>query len=53
MGVFEPSFDATTFSKNRQRLLKHKLGQQLFDEVIAEAHEHCLLSDEHFTVDSS
>jgi len=53
MGVFEPSFVATSFTKNRERLLKHKVGQQLFDEVVADAHERGLLSDEHFTVDGS
>ena len=51
MNLVEPSFDPTVFTKNRQRLLEHRLGQQLFDEVVAEAHERGLLSDEHFTVD--
>ena len=53
MGVFEASFDATTFTKNRARLLEHEVGQQLFDELVANAHERGLLSDEHFTVDGS
>jgi len=53
MNLVEPSFDATTFSKNRQRLLEHELGQRLFDEVVAEAQERGLLSDEHFTVDGT
>ena len=53
MNLIEPSFDATTFTKNRQRLLEHAVGQQLFDEVVADAHERGLLSDEHFTVDGS
>src|SRR3990172_3753377 len=53
MHLMEPSFDATTFTKNRQRLLEHQLGQQLFDEVVAAAHEGGLLSDEHFTVDGT
>jgi transposase len=51
--LLEPSFDATTFTKNRERLLKHKIGQQLFDEVVGQAHERGLLSDEHFTVDGT
>ena len=29
------------------------MGQQLFDEVVAAAHERGLLSDEHFTVDGT
>src|ERR687885_1261286 len=45
MDLLEPSFDASTFTKNRERLLKHKVGQQLFDEVVANAHERGLLSD--------
>jgi len=53
MNLMEPSFDATTFTKNRERLLKHAIGQQLFDEVVGEAHTRGLLSDEHFTVDGT
>ncbi len=53
MSVVEPSFDASTFSKNRERLLQHAVGQQFFDEVVALAHERGLLSDEHFTVDGT
>jgi transposase len=53
MNLIEPSFDATSFTKNRQRLLEHEIGQQLFDEVVAAAHEQGLLSDEHFTVDGT
>jgi transposase len=36
--LFGSTFDATTFTKNRERLLKHAIGQQLFDEVLSEAH---------------
>ena len=53
MNLIEPSFDPTTFTKNRERLLKHRVGQQWFDEVILEADRHDLLSDEHFTVDGT
>jgi len=53
MNLVEPSFDATTFTKNRERLLKHRVGQALFDEVVLEADRRGLLSDEHFTVDGS
>jgi IS5 family transposase len=49
----EPGFDASTFSKNRERLLKHEVGQQFFDEVVAQAQERKLLSDEHFTIDGT
>jgi transposase/sulfur relay (sulfurtransferase) complex TusBCD TusD component (DsrE family) len=53
MDLMEPSFDPTVFTKNRERLLKHQVGQRLFDEVVAQAHERGLLSDEHFTVDGT
>ncbi len=53
MDLAESSFDPTVFTKNRERLLKHRVGQQLFDEVVGEAHERGLLSDEHFTVDGT
>lgn len=53
MNLIEPSFDPTVFTKNRERLLRHGVGQQLFDEVVVEAYERKLLSDEHFTVDGT
>jgi len=53
MNLIEPSFDATTFTKNRERLLRHQVGQQLFDEVVWEADRRGLLSDEHFSVDGT
>ena len=53
MTLIEPSFDPTTFTKNRRRLLDHTVGQRLFDEVVLHAQEQGLLSDEHFTVDGT
>jgi transposase len=53
MDLLEPSFDPSTFSKNRERLLEHDVGRQFFDEVVGLAHERGLLSDEHFTVDGT
>ena len=53
MDPIEPGFDPTVFTKNRERLLKHDVGQQLFDEVVGRAHARGLLSDEHFTVDET
>src|SRR3954452_8926654 len=53
MSLMEPGFDASTFSKNRERLLRHEVGQQFFDEVVFQAQERKLLSDEHFTVDGT
>ena len=53
MNLMERSFDPTVFTKNRGRLLEHRVGQRLFDDVVAEAQERSLLSDEHFTVDGT
>lgn len=53
MNLLEPSFDPTTFTKNRRRLLQHQVGQTLFDEVVLAADRQGLLSDEHFTVDGT
>lgn len=53
MNLIEPSFDASTFSKNRQRLLGHNIAQQFFDHVVLAANRLDLLSDEHFTVDGT
>jgi transposase len=53
MSLMEPSFDPTVFTKNRQRLLKHDVAGQFFDEVVLQADRLGLLSDEHFTVDGT
>lgn len=53
MSLMEPSFDPTVFTKNRQRLLKHDVARQFFDEVVRQAAGLGLLSDEHFTVDGT
>lgn len=46
-------WDASTFSQNRERLLKHDIGRAFFEEVLAVARSQELLSDEHFSVDGS
>ena len=53
MSLMEPSFDPTVFTKNRQRLLRHDVARQFFDEVVLQADGLGLLSDEHFTVDGT
>ena len=53
MSLVEPSFDPSTFSKNRERLLRHRVSQQFFDQVVLAADRFGLLSDEHFTVDGT
>jgi transposase len=53
MSMDEPSFDASTFSKNRDRLLDHDVAQKFFDAVVRLARQEGLLSDDHFTVDGT
>ena len=53
MDMVEPSFDSSTFSKNRERLLEHQVAREFFDAVVRRAAERDLLSDEHFTVDGT
>lgn len=53
MNLEERSFDASSFSKNRERLLTHRVSQRFFDAVVGLARRDGLLSDEHFTVDGT
>jgi transposase len=46
-------WDATVFSKNRDRLLLGNVAAEFFDLVVRQARERGLLSDEHFTVDGT
>jgi transposase len=53
LGMDEPIWDHSTFSKNRDRLLRGDIADAFFAEVLGEARAHGLLSDEHFTVDGT
>jgi transposase len=53
MGLEEASFDHSTFSKNRERLIEHDIAKEFFSGAIEQAREQGLLSDEHFTVDGT
>jgi transposase len=53
MNVMEESFDATVFTKNRERLMEHRVGRLFFDAVVRQARDADLMSDEHFTVDGT
>src|SRR6266508_2774477 len=46
-------WDATTFTKNRERLLRGGIAEVFFLGVVDEARGHELLSDEHITVDGT
>jgi transposase len=53
LGMDDPIWSPTTFSKNRDRLLKGDVAAAFFDAVLAQARATDLLSDEHFTVDGT
>ena len=53
MGLEEASFDHSTFSKNRARLIEHEIAKAFFAGILKQAREQRLLSDEHFTVDGT
>src|SRR5207245_2764576 len=47
----DPVWDATVFTKNRERLLAGDVARVFFDRVLAQARGRGFLSDEHFTAD--
>ena len=53
MDMLEGSFDASTLSKNRQRLLDHHVADVFFHRVVEHARAAKLMSSEHFTVDGT
>lgn len=53
MDMTSPPFDATTFTKNRDRLLKHDVSGRFFREIVGQARAEGLLSREHFSVDGT
>jgi transposase len=53
LSMDDPIWDATVFSKNRDRLLEGDIARAFFEQVLRHAREQRLLSDEHFTVDGT
>jgi transposase len=49
----EEVWDATTFTKNRDRLLEADVAKEFLERVVAQARAKGLTSDEHFTVDGT
>ena len=49
----DPVWDATVFTKNRDRLLQADVAKEFLGEVVAQAEAKGLTSDEHFTVDGT
>ncbi len=53
MNLDEPVWDVTVFTKNRDRLLDGDVAREFLIEVVGQARESGLTSDEHFTVDGT
>jgi len=53
LNMDDPVWDATVYSKNRERLLDGDVAREFFQQVLAQAKALNLLSDEHFTVDGT
>jgi len=53
LGVDDPVWDATTFTKNRDRLLAGEVAARFLAIVLAQPRVRALLSTEHFSVDGT
>ena len=53
MSLEEESWDATVFTKNRDRLMEHEVAKRFFEGVVRRAKGMELISKEHFTVDGT
>jgi len=53
LGMDDPIWDATVYTKNRRRLLDGRVDVKFFEAILGQAKEKGLLSEEHFTVDGT
>jgi len=53
LAIDDQVWDASTFSKNRERFLASDIAAEFFAAVLQQARAEGLLSDEHFTVDGT
>src|SRR3974390_3085377 len=53
LNLDEQVWDATVFTKNRDRLLEAEVAKQFLAQVVEQARAKDLTSDEHFTVDGT
>ena len=53
LNIMDHGFDHSVFAKNRQRLLEADVARAFLLEVVAQAREQRLLSEEHFSVDGT
>ena len=53
LGVDDPVWDVTVFTKNRDRLLEGEIAAKFLRAVLGQPRVRALLSDEHFSVDGT
>src|SRR5262249_56352845 len=53
LNLDEEVWDPTTFTKNRDRLLEADVAKEFLAEVVRQAQQRGLTSDEHFSVDGT
>jgi len=53
LSLDDAAWDHSTYTKNRDRLIEHEVVRALFGQVMQQAKEAQLLSDEHFSVDGT
>jgi transposase len=53
LAIDDRAFDATTFTKNRQRLLDHEIADRFFAAVVTQAKLRRYMSSDHFSVDGT
>jgi transposase len=53
LAIDAKAFDATTFSKNRRRLLDHEIADRFFAAVVGQAKLRRYVSSDHFSVDGT
>lgn len=53
MNLEEEAFDPTAWTRLRDRLIEHEIGQEFLNAVVLRARSMKLISDEHFSVDGT
>ena len=53
LNITDQAFDPTTFTHNRERLLKHEVAEAFLGATVRQAKKQRLISEEHFTVDGT
>ena len=53
LNIMDAAFDASSFSKNKERLLEHQVAREFLGAVVAQARRQKLLTEDHFTVDGT